>query len=328
MLDVFTGDAFTTISLTTAVESLPYVPSRLGELGLFKQVPITTLTVAMESREGKISLIPTMPRGANQTAPTRDGRKLRTFAVPHIPLDDYVYAHEVQNIRSFGSEDATEGVSEIVNDRMESLKQNHETTFEWHRIGAIRGETLDADGTSVIYNWFDEMGITEQTENLVLASGDVKLFAQKVIRKVRIALGATPVSRIRAFCSDTFWDGLITNPTVKTAFDRWQEGAFLRQNPETAFEFAGIFWENYTGGVGNVPFIPAGKCRFVPDGVPGLFKHAMAPADFMETVNTPGKLMYVKQEPLAMNKGIRLHSQSNPLIYCERPKCLVEGTSS
>ena len=49
-----------------------------------------------------------------------------------------------------------------------------------------------------------------------------------------------------------------------------------------------------------------------------------APADFNETVNTPGQPVYAKQEPRKFDRGTDLHTQSNPLPMCLRPSVLVK----
>jgi len=149
----------------------------------------------------------------------------------------------------------------------------------------------------------------------------------EVIRLMNTALGQTPYSKIRAFCGDDFFDGLIGHTSVKDAFARWQDGSYLRaQQNEKGFEFAGVWWENYTGGIGDVTFIPTTDCRFVAEGVPGLFSEIYAPANFVESVNTPGKPIYAKQERMKYDMGIELHCQSNPLIICNRPASLIKGT--
>jgi hypothetical protein len=59
--------------------------------------------------------------------------------------------------------------------------------------------------------------------------------------------------------------------------------------------------------------------------VPGLFRTAYAPADYVETVNTLGRQMYAKQYEMANGKGIHIDTQMNALNYCTRPKALIKG---
>lgn len=329
MLDVFKKDAFQTVSLTTAINKMPYKPGRLGQLGLFIPKPITTLTALVEEKQGKLMLIPTAARGTMPNAFSGPGRKIRPFRVPHIPLNSSIAADDVQGVREFGSENTVESITKLVNDRLEEMRASFEVTHEWHRVGAIRGAVLDADGTSEIANFFTEFGITEDEVyyDFDTATTDVKQVTAGVIRMIKTALGGTTYSGIRAFCGDDFFDALTSHATVKTAYERWQSGEYLRtQQLENGFPFAGVFWENYTGGIGDQTFIPSDTCRFVPDGVPDLFQMIYAPANFVEAVNTPGKPIYAKQERMQLDMGILLHAQSNPLAMCTRPKVLVKGT--
>lgn len=338
LLDIFDDDAFSLHSLTAAIDKLPYVPGRLGKMGIFKQAPITTTIAIVEERQGTLALVPAMARGQQGSMTnSSDRRTIRSFVVPHNPQFDAVYAAELEGKRAFGSEDQTEVFSQIVNDKLEVMKSNHELTFEYHRIGAIQGIVLDADGSTVLYNWFTQFGITEQTvafdfndtgdyDNAAPAS-DIKVLAQLVRRMIENALGGTPFTGINAECGDQFFDALVSHATVRRAYERYQENSFSRnlQTDEKGFEFAGITWRNYRGSVGSVDFIENSTARFYPAGTQNIFLEIPAPADFVETVNTRGKPIYVKQERMKYDKGIELHSQSNVLYMCTRPRCLVKG---
>ena len=209
------------------------------------------------------------------------------------------------------------------------MRQSHEVTHEWHRVGAVHGQVLDADGTTILYDFFEEFGITEDVANfnLALASFDTKAASTAVIRLIKQALGGTTFSTIHAMCGDNFFDTFVAHPTVRAAFERWQENSFAReqQNGVGGFTYAGITWENYTGGIGDVEFFDTDSCRFFPTGVPDLFREIPAPANFVETVNTLGRPVYAKQEKKKWGMGIDMHTQSNILMMCNRPKCLVGG---
>lgn len=325
MLDVFKGNAYNSVALTTSINKLPYKPNRLGELGLFAPKSITTLTAAIEERQGKLSLLTTAPRGTSSLQQTRPVEKIRAFPVPHIPANDEIKASDVQGVRAFGSEDANATVAQLVNDRLTVLRQNHEVTHEYHRVGAIQGVIKDGDGSTTIYNLFTEFGISETVVTFDFGSDEMKLKVLEVKRALEDALGNSPYTRIRAFCGDTFFDDFITDPTVAGAYERYQENQFARTDVRGGFDFGGIIWENYRGKIGATDFIDDTVCRFVAEGVPDLFQHISAPANFIETVNTPGKPVYAKQEIQKMDMGVDLHSQSNPLIICTRPATLIKG---
>lgn len=343
-LDVFAQDAFKTASLTASVNLLPFVPGRLGSMGLFRTAPITTTVVIVEEQRGFLSLLPTSPRGTMPRYQQRKDRRARSFIVPHIPFNDAVLADDVQNVRAFGTETDTQLVSQVVNDKLMVMRQSHEVTHEYHRIGAIQGEVRDADGASVIYNWFTEFGITEQevefdfadtgTYDQAAPADNMKLKCMEVERAVQTALGATPYTDIVAYCGDSFFDAFISHATVRKAWEASNANEFARaglggtDRTTSRFRFGNIWWENYRGAIGDVSFIATDVARFVPMGVPDFLIQHYAPANFMETVNTRGQAVYAKQERMDFDTGVELHTQSNPLMMCTRPRALVKGTSA
>lgn len=139
------------------------------------------------------------------------------------------------------------------------------------------------------------------------------------------ALGNQPYTGIQAICGDNFWDAFISCASVKEAYKNY-DNTFLKQQQRNGFTFGDIFWMNYTAKVGGTDLIDSDTCRFIPMGAGETLQEIYAPADFIETVNTAGQPYYAKQMVLPYDKGIEMHAQSNPLIMCNRPACLMEGT--
>lgn len=63
-LDIFGNSAFSLTSLTDAINKVPFVPGRLGQLGIFDESGVSTTSVIIEEREGSLTLIETSQRGA------------------------------------------------------------------------------------------------------------------------------------------------------------------------------------------------------------------------------------------------------------------------
>lgn len=330
MVNVFGTDTFGLVSLTNALLKLPFKPTRIGDMGLFAEQGTRNNTIVLEERSGTLSLLPTMARGGPSTLRSSSKRVARSFAIPHIPLDDNILAEAVQDVRAFGSESAEASVAQTVNDHLQEMKDDHAVTLEHLRIGAIKGVILDADGVKVLFDLFAEFNITETAVDFVLGTAGTSIREKILVvaRAVEVALGAGQYDHIHAFCGQEFFDKLIKHADVKAAYDRFKDGEFFRTDPRKGFAFAGVTFEEYRGTVSGVPFIPTGDARFFPVGVPRLFKTHFGPADFMETVNTVGKPMYAKQEKLPLNRGILLHTQQNPLPMCHIPGVLVRGHSS
>jgi major capsid protein E len=331
MLDIFRSDAFSVTSLTDAILKAPFKPGRIGALGLFRERGITTTSVVIEEKDGRLSLIQTSPRGAPSSSIGESKRTARSFLVPHLSRESTVMADEVQNVRAFGSQDATAAVQAVVNERLQDLRAMHEVTLEHLRAGAIKGLILDADGSTLL-NLFTEFGVSQQsavlTPDAAADNGD-QLRGQIVAiqRLIEAELGAEPVSSYRAFCGKDFMDDLRADLGVVQTLRYADPQALLQQQANARmFSFGGVTWEEYRGSTGGTPFIPDAEAYVFPEGSP-IFSTYFAPADFVETVNTVGLPIYAKQAPDAeFNRFVKIHSQSNPLSLCLRPRAVVKAT--
>jgi len=321
-------------ALTAAINILPNTYGRLEQLGLMPAKPVRFRQIAIEERNGVLNLLPTMPVGSPGTVGERGKRKLRSFAVPHIPHDDVVLPEEVQGIRAFGSENETEALANVITDHLQSMRNKHSITLEHLRMGALKGVILDADG-SALYDLYAEFGITAKTVDFALgtAGTNVKAKCMEVLRHVEDNLRGEFMTRVHALVSPEFFDALTSHAKVEKAYERWMEGAALRDDVRSGFTFGGITFEEYRGQAtdpdGNVRrFIAANEGHAFPLGTVETFASYFAPADFNETANTLGQPLYAKQEPRKFERGTDLHTQSNPLPMCHRPGVLVKLTTS
>jgi hypothetical protein len=147
---------------------------------------------------------------------------------------------------------------------MSEMATKIDATLEHLRIGAIKGQILDADGSVVIYDLCTEFGVTQHTkvdvdlDNTSPAPGVIKKKCHDVRRKVEDEVGAQPSDHIHAICGADFFDDLITHPEVEKAYERYLDGAFLRHGQARgSFEYAGIVFEEHRGRVGTVDFTDA-----------------------------------------------------------------------
>lgn len=332
ILDVFAGDAFSMIDLTTAINSAPYKPGRLGEIGLFTQKGVVTPTIAVESQDDSLLLIQSQPRGSVQNFNNRTRRKMRTFQIPWLPLEDTVMASDIVGVRQFGSDSAEDTPTRRVNDLLERMRRNHEVTHEFLRCGAIQGVVADSDasGTTLV-NLFTEFGVEEASVDFDLGTPttDIRTKVLTVADLVEDALGADGYDHIHCVAGREWFRKFIAHNEVKYAYQYYNEGEMLRNDVRKGFEFAGVIFEEYRGRVGKKPFIPTNVARFFPVGAgPEVFKMFFAPADTLDAVGTEGLPFYAQQVPLDRNVGIRIHTQSSPLPICMKPRVLVKGTTS
>jgi hypothetical protein len=338
MSDVFNDDAFSVLSLTDAVNKIPFIPGRAGTVAGWQEDGVPTTSIMIEEKDGTLELVNPTPRGGPGQTGKKDGRTARSLVIPHYQFDDFIAADSVQNVRAFGQTGVLEVLEDRVNARMQQIvQQKMDPTLEYQRVGALKGLITNGDGTT-LYNLFTEFGVTQETEvdfdldNATPASGALRKKCAGVVRTIAKNLGASPIGPIFAECSDTFFDDLLAHPEVVDSYKGTPMATVLRQGYVTAsgviygaFEFGGIVWENYRGSVGGTSFIDADKCHIFPTGVPGLWRTVYAPADYEETVNTVGLPRYTKQYPAPNGKGRNLEVQMNALNYCTRPKVLIKG---
>ena len=338
MLDVFNGNAFGVVPLTDMINKLKYVPGRVSKMGLFTTSSISTTSVAIEEKNGILTLVPPTPRGGPGVTIDKPKRGVRLIGVPHFEINDAVMAEEVQGVRAWGSETTTESVMGKVAERGVIHAQSMAATEEFARVGAIKGVVTYANGDTM--NLFNEFGVGAQTTidfNLDAPTpvlGALRAQCAAIYRIIAAALDGTPYVGVHALVGDNFFDALIAHPEVRASYLQQQEASQLRNGYVDSgttgafgtFTFGGIMWENYRGKVGNTDFIGTDDAYFFPTGTPGLFKTVYAPADYVETVNRPGQRLYLKQYTMPNDKGIHLDTQMNALSYCVRPNALIHGT--
>jgi len=333
MLDIWQNNAFGIVSVTQAVNELPYTPGRIGQMGLFQEEGIATTSVAIENIRGTLTLVDPTPRGGNGQPYKADKAAVRRIEAVHLQLDSSVMADEVQGVREFGTSDMLRTVQSVVNNKFAGMFRNIDATMEHLYLGAIKGKVVASDGTTVIWDLFTEFGVSPLADmDFVLgtATTNIEQKCMQVVRGMQDRLGGAPLPEVRAFCGDDFFDKLVTHAKTVGAYDSQQMALALREQPlaYSSFRFGGITFENYRGSVNGVPFIAADECRFFPVGVPGLFRTWFAPADWNETVNTIGLPRYGKVKADQNDKGAMLWAQSNPITLCTIPATLRRGFSS
>ncbi|WP_397452522.1 major capsid protein [Pseudomonas sp. NA-150] len=324
-MGIFDDEAFSVTSLTAAINEQPYLPGRIGSLGLFQEEGITTLTVQVEKDGDTLALVPAGERGSSGLVVNASKRNLIPFNTVHLPERFTITADQVQSIRAFGTRSELQAVQDVVNARLAKARRQLDVTHEFQRMGALNGQVLDADGKTVLLDIYDRFGVERQTLRMGLddQGTELRISCGEALDMQEDALGSITSSGSRAFCGKNFWNKLVVHKSVKETYLNSLQAAALRGDARESFEFGGIVWERYRGKVAGISFVHDDKALLVPEGVPDLYISVFAPADYMETVNTQGIPYYSKLEPLPFNKGVAGEAQSNPLHLCTRPRAQI-----
>lgn len=217
---LFQDDAFSLSSLSAAINEQPYVPGRIGTLGLFEEDGITTTTIQIERDGDTLSLVAAGERGSPAAVVVGSKRGMIPFNTVHLPQRATIKADEIQNLRAFGSETELEALQTVVNRRLAKMRRQLDATHEFHRIGAIKGAVLDADGKTVLIDLLKYFGIDQTVIPFELGKADTEIRVKcvEVQDAIEDALGATTYTGVRVLCGRAFWNRLIVAKAVKETY--------------------------------------------------------------------------------------------------------------
>lgn len=313
-MDIF-RDYFTRENLVRSLAQAPYTPGRLGELGIFETVNLTSTTLAIEEEakdSGKV--LTAIARGAPRQKTGLDKRKVHTFATQTFGDSGEVYADEVLNARGAGTEAAAEVIQSRRDRLVAKLRRNMDLTHE-----SLRMACLLAPGTT-------EFG-TQGTEQTIAVQTDTTKMRQEIFKKIIVpietALDGIAFTTAHVLCSDGFWENLIENKAVRETYLNWQAAAELRGDTRQAFAFGNVMWERYRGT--SAVKITDNKAVAFPVGTADpIFWQGFSPTDTMESVGAGalGQPYYMGSKPITDalgTKAMEVAIASHPRMVCGRP---------
>lgn len=330
--NVHDADPFSLESLTAAVNAVPYRPGQVSASGIFQEDSVSTTLISIEQRDGKLGLVePTQRGGPGETAGDEDRKKI-PIAVPHYQRDDAVLADEVQNVREFGTEASFETVVGRVNRKAQRHAQDLTMTLEHQRVGALKGIVLSKSGGTLL-NLYNSFGVgvpADVSLELDVEATVVTSLWQDVVYSIEDSLDET-YGGIHVFTGRDFHKALWQHKSVRDTFLYNSGAAVLRQDVPDSFEWGGATWERYRTGAKattdlGAPYIASTEARVAIKGVEDLFITRFAPADYNDTVNTPGLPFYAQMIEKQNRKGYDMEVQMNAISICTRPQVLRKLT--
>ncbi|QBP09847.1 major capsid protein [Cupriavidus metallidurans] len=320
------ADMFRLAELTAAINKLPLHTGLVGDMGLFDDRGIRTTQVLVEVKNGRLGLVPDTDRRGEPQPMGKEKPVRKTFRTTHLPTSGTVMPDEIQDFMAFGSDTVVRQQSQVINDELQRMKNCLELTREWQRVGAIKGQILDADG-SVIYDLYDEFGVQKKSMDLAfgVATTKVRKLITDAKRHAEQKLGGVLVKGFRAICGPDFFDGLVEHPTVKEAYAHYAEAADrIGGDMRSGFKHGNVEFVEDNLQIGEKRFVDADKAHVFPITPAGsVFIGRNAPANYNETVNTLGQPFYSKAEPRKMGKGWDMEAQANPLYLNLFPEAMV-----
>lgn len=328
--------------LSDAIINTPNRYQLLGKLGIFPDKGIRTTYVEIERKNGVLNVLPVTQRGGPATKGRRNTRDKVIVGTQYISHEDQVLADDLQNLPAFGTESFFESFDEVVNEKLEGLYAKYEQTFEYWKWGALRGDVLDADGVSVLYNSYDLMGETQPDFDFKFGTTteDGALKAAKEVRRyLEKNLKGETMRGMVVIASPEFFDELTQHPSLAKVYENQQ----ARPNPllddlHDGFMHGGVLYVEHNGTASYVDpdtgvetehrFIPEGEAIAIPMGTQQVFKSYFAPGTMLDNVNMPGQSVYVSPKLLDHNRGIEMFSESAPLFLVQKPRLVLRCFTS
>lgn len=325
------GDLFSYASLTAAVNKLPNLPTKIGDSGLFKDVGlIGTNLYGVEYKEGRLFLVPIADRDGKPYETGRNRRNRVVLECAHLPVSGVVLPSQLSPIQPFGTDltaAQTNTMVTVVNDKLTELKNSIEATREWHRIGAIKGQVLDANG-DVYVDLFEvfkiQAGLKSIPIDFATPTTEVKNLIMDGKRHAEQRLFGAMVTGFRAYCGPAFFDALTTHPTVKAAYASYQLASDrLGGDVRKGFVHGEVEWIEYNTTVSGKKFVDDDKAHMFPVGG-GVFMMNNGIANYNEALGSLGQPWYAKTKERDWNKGMDIEVQANPGAMNLFPEAMVQ----
>ncbi len=332
----FDAGGYSLAEMTQAINILPNLYTRLGQIGLFRFQGVTQRSIVIESREGVLSLLPAVPLGAPATVGSRETRAMRSFALPWIPHDDVILPSDIQGMPALGQSDAPDRLAEVMTEKLTLMRRKHAQTREYMEMNALRGIVKDGAGTT-LYNYFTEFGLEQISVDFVFgtAGTNIQGKVRTVLRAIEDNLLGETMITAHALVSSEFFDKLISHPKTEEAYKFFSAtgGQPLREDMRRAFPFAGILFEEYTGRAtlstgSSESFIPAGEGIAFPLGTFDTFTTYGGPANLLDAANTVGLPLYARQHLDEKGRWIDLMTEASILPVNKRPRLAIRLHSS
>lgn len=338
LMDLWNTTSFRAIEITAAFERVQYVPRLLGQFGarLFQERNVTTRDVAIWKKDNVLSIVPTSPIGAPPVELEKPPSDIRPFRTRRIAKGSTAYAEEMQGILLAPQFQARQSLQAEIASRAATIRDDIELTNEHMRFGAIFGKVVDADGTTVLDNWYTNWAIAEPTPinfALTTATTQVRLKCHEVRRAMKLSAKGAWIdgqTEVHALCDHDFYDLLVTHPMVERLYMSWEAARDLSGAIEDSFRFGGIVWHDYRGtDDGTTMAVPDGTARFFPVGARDVFQRVLGPGEFDPFVNQPGREIIGLTIP-DRDRGawLRTEGYQYPLFVCLRPEMLQRGVAS
>lgn len=328
---------FEVIDRTPELLSIPNQWDILSRLDIFGEVQgVTTNTVSFEDIIENTAVMVDQVRGQRNVYTKDAVRKLRSYPIPHYPLDGFISPEQIQGKTAYGSNDQADTVAAAVARELNRIRRAHLGLQEVARAKLLEDGTIYAPSGTVSVNYYTDFAVTRKEIDFLFGTSTTDIIG-KIEEGIAYITdnrfdGTSNITGFVGVCSPEFFANLIKHPKVQSAYQNYSSTQEPLRNrldgnlPKGTREFyyGGVRWVEYRGlKPDGTRYIPSGECRLVPTGLTDVFSSFAAPALKMDLVNTVGMEAYVFQYADSKGNGISFESEANVVHVCKRPQLIL-----
>jgi hypothetical protein len=309
-------------TLSGVINKQPMLKKQLTKKleGLIAAEGVVGKTALIDKIEGKLGIIDPSEHGSAPTRVDTDDFTQLAVAIPHYASEVVVRAEEVSGRRQIGTVDTLETVPGLLERKLGKNRQVFDAIFDFQLDGALRGQIKNSKG-KVIADLSQFGATTKFNIDLNSADFDPHAYFRKYKREVAPHLTNYAGDGYIAFIPPAEYEKIVTKKSVKEAYDRWQDGAFFRQDNGERGGFV------VADNVELVEFTPdqlAGGLTYgavndiiVVPKAQGLIRRFHGPRQDLDYVNTIGLPIYAYSEELPGRRGERIETETNTITLVE-----------
>lgn len=337
VLDMLMGPEFSSVQLTRWVNQ-DFSTSNyfLTRLDFAPGVGLLGTKRTFATGDIKFRLVSSVPRGAPPSQVAPDVGQARVLEAKHFKRMATVNADELLDLKRFDSLNPV-GALELLSAKVSKVSEELDQTHEHLLFGLVDGLVLDSDGQTILYDYYNWLGIarppplTVDFAGMTATTNKMATFSTTLKRAQAEGMGgALPGgSQTIILAGDDMYDAAYGSAERRAAVQIGATGnpravdLMVETVPEGAFAYAGATWVNYKSPPGSPLSIPPREGRAFLNGVNDLFGTYYAPADTLEHISNIGLARYVLREPGEQTmRRLTTEVQTSPLPVCTRPQHL------
>lgn len=327
MLDLFKGDAFGLVSMTNAVNSLPYSEGELKDICRFEDKMSPTRMVSLDKTAGEIYILDNL--GDAEPAPVADEpeRENHVFEIVRFGERVNFYNRTFRDVRGTGTNEPML-VEQVRNDGLQLGVRRLKKTQEYNRFGVVSGKwrnakgqlladmrTILGDQASPTVTWnLGAAGFNTNKELTKLKTIAEDHLGDFVADDYVLLLGRNGYSEVREHKSTVDAFSELTNLEYRRADDR-VKGFVMSED---------VLVRSYGREKKNdgSPFLAPNKGYFVPRAA-GLFLELFGPSDMDEFLGAINEF-YVGKKQMDFGKGLEALLEMYHMPLCCRPGSIIE----